>query len=73
MTDPEFQPSWRKPFGMGLILAIIGIWAFLIASLNGQIGMLPIWAQIIIYAIAGIVWIMPLKPLLRWMETGRWR
>ncbi|MGP0730965.1 DUF2842 domain-containing protein, partial [Escherichia coli] len=23
--------------------------------------------------VAGIVWILPLKPLLLWMETGRWR
>jgi hypothetical protein len=29
--------------------------------------------QAIFYLIAGIVWILPLKPLLRWMETGRWR
>ena len=73
MTEPEFQPSWRKPFGMALIVAIIALWAFIIGSLNGYIGMLPIWAQLIIYAVAGIIWIMPLKPLLQWMETGRWR
>ena len=27
----------------------------------------------IFYTVAGIAWILPLKPLLRWMETGSWR
>ena len=26
-----------------------------------------------LHVIAGIAWIAPLKPLLRWMETGRFR
>lgn len=73
MNEPHYQPSWRKPFGMGLILAIIIGWAFLIASFNQQIGQLHIALQLILYAIAGIVWILPMKPLLRWMETGRFR
>ncbi|MPT47842.1 MAG: DUF2842 domain-containing protein [Sphingobium sp.] len=70
MTPPH-QPSWRKPFGMFLILALIALWAFVIGSLSGPIGRLPGWAQIPIYLISGIIWIFPLKPLLRWMETGR--
>ncbi|HKR17324.1 DUF2842 domain-containing protein [Rhizorhapis sp.] len=67
------NPSWRKPVGMFLILGIIAVWAFIIASLSQQIGALPGWVQLIIYAVAGIVWILPLKPLLAWMETGKWR
>jgi len=27
----------------------------------------------VIYLVAGVIWIAPLKPLLRWMELGRWR
>ena len=30
-------------------------------------------ARALSICVAGIVWILPLKPLLRWMETGRWR
>ncbi|MFL6858840.1 MAG: DUF2842 domain-containing protein, partial [Allosphingosinicella sp.] len=33
----------------------------------------PALAQLPFYVAAGIVWILPLKPLLRWMETGKWR
>lgn len=66
-------PSWRKPAGMFIIMALITLWAVLIASFAEAIGALPGWAQIPIYVVSGIIWIMPLKPLLQWMETGRWK
>lgn len=66
-------PSWRKPAGMFLILTMVTVWAVIIASLSRWIGALPNLVQAVIYLIAGIVWILPLKPLLLWMETGKWR
>ncbi len=65
--------SWRKPFGILMILALIAIWAVLVASLSGTVGEWHILAQSLYYLIAGVVWILPLKPLLVWMETGKWR
>jgi hypothetical protein len=67
------QPSWRKPAGIFAILALIAAWAVLIVSLAGEVSQWPILVQAIFYLIAGIAWILPLKPLLRWMETGRFR
>lgn len=67
------DPSWRKPAGMLLILLIVAIWAVLIASASSWIAMLPGWAQAVIYIVCGIIWIAPMRPLLIWMETGRWR
>lgn len=72
MTDPN-QPSWRKPAGIFLILGLIALWALLISSFSPAIGALPGWAQIPVYLVSGIIWIAPLRPLLQWMETGRWR
>lgn len=69
----DYRPTWRKPFGMGLILAIIALWAFIVASFSTVIGTWPRALQLVLYVTAGIVWIFPMKPLLRWMETGRWR
>ena len=66
-------PSWRKPVGMVLILLLILLWCVAVASLSPTIGRLPALAQAAFYLFTGIVWIMPLKPLLRWMELGRWR
>ena len=75
--DPRHyhQPSWRKPVGMLAIIGLIALWAVLVASLSTQIGALPPWAQVPVYLVLGIVWIwvLPLRRLLAWMETGRWR
>jgi len=64
-------PSWRKPAGMLLIVAIIIVWAMLVASLSGVVGRWHWVLQLAFYGVAGIVWITPMKPLLRWMEGGR--
>ncbi|PZU12521.1 MAG: DUF2842 domain-containing protein [Sphingobium sp.] len=75
--DPRHyhQPSWRKPVGMIGIVALIILWAVLVGSLSGLIGALPIWAQVPVYVVLGIVWIwvLPLRRILTWMETGRCR
>lgn len=65
--------SWRKPFGMFAIILLIIAWCALVASASGEIARLPWLAQLAVYATAGIVWALPLRPALRWMETGRWR
>ncbi len=67
------QPTWRKPTGVGLILLLILIWGILVATLAGYLGEMPWPLQALFYLVAGIAWILPLKPLLRWMETGKWR
>lgn len=67
------QPSWRKPAGIFAILALIAIWVALVASLAGTVGQWPVLLQAIFYLVAGLAWVLPLKPLLRWMETGRFR
>jgi hypothetical protein len=66
-------PTWRKPFGMFLILLLICVWSGLVVSQADRISALPAWAQIPVYFLAGTIWILPLKPLLRWMELGEWR
>ena len=64
------NPSWRKPAGAFAIIALIIVWTVLVVSLSGQIGRLPTIVQAIIYLVAGVVWILPLRPLLVWMEGG---
>ena len=67
------SPSWRKPFGMMLILLLILVWSTIVLAASPFIERLPPLAQAPVYLVAGIIWIVPLKPLLRWMELGRWR
>jgi hypothetical protein len=67
------KPTWRKPAGIGLILLLIAGWAFLVATGADHLAGLSWPVHALYFIAAGLVWILPLKPLLRWMETGRWR
>jgi hypothetical protein len=67
------EPTWRKPAGMGLILLLIVAWTVLVVSAADLLAGMPWPVHALYYLVAGIVWILPLKPLLRWMELGRWR
>ena len=67
------KPTWRKPAGIFLILLLIAGWAVLVASGADLLAGLPWPVHVLYFLVAGIVWILPLKPLLRWMETGKWR
>ncbi len=73
MPHGSVEPSWRKPVGALTIIGTAFFWVFLIASFSRQIGVLPVLVQLPIYLVTGVMWIAPLKPLLQWMETGRWR
>ena len=70
--DPP-RPSWRKPVGMLLILLLIAAWGFVVVTVAETLPELHWALKALFFIAAGIVWILPLKPLLRWMETGRWR
>ena len=71
MPDPE--PSSRKLVGIGLILLLIALWATFVASLAQVVGQWPILVQAVFYLVMGIAWIIPLKPLVRWIQTGSFR
>ena len=66
------HPSWRKPAGIAAILLLVLFWAVLVASFSETLGRLPVLVQALFYLVVGIAWIAPLKPLLRWSQTGRW-
>ena len=70
-ADPP--PSWRKPAGIFMILALIIVWTAIVVALSPWVGAWPVLVQALFYLAAGIVWVLPLKPLLRWMELGKWR
>jgi hypothetical protein len=65
------MPSWRKGAGIVAIMLLIALLAVFVASLSAVIGRWPVLGQALFYLVIGIIWIAPLKPLLRWIETGR--
>jgi predicted membrane channel-forming protein YqfA (hemolysin III family) len=66
-------PSARKLAGIALILLLIVLWAAFVASLAQLVGKWPVLIQAPFYLFMGIVWIIPLKPLVRWIQTGSFR
>jgi len=74
MAQPPIrQPSVRKLAGIGAILLVIVVWASFVAALGPFVGQWPVLVQAPFYLVMGTVWIVPLKPLLRWIETGIFR
>ena len=66
-------PTWRIPIGIiGLFIGLT-IYAIVIARYAPDlIGSWPALAQTLVYLILGVVWLLPLKRFLIWMETGKW-
>jgi hypothetical protein len=67
------EPSPRKLGGIALILLLIVLWAAFVAALAPVVGKWPVLVQAPFYLFMGIAWIIPLKPLIRWMQTGSFR
>ena len=67
------EPTWRIPVGlMGLLLALL-VYGVLVARYVPElIGGWNALVQTVIYLFLGLVWLLPLRRFLIWMETGRW-
>ncbi len=67
------EPTARIPIGiLGLFIGLI-IYGVLIARYVPEvIGAWPTWAQTIVYLVLGIIWLLPLRRFMIWMETGKW-
>ena len=67
------SPTWRIPVGIfGLLIGLL-VYAIVIARYAPDIiGSWPTLAQTLVYIVLGVIWLLPLKRFLIWMETGRW-
>ena len=67
------EPTWRIPVGLiGLLLALL-VYGILIARyLPELIGGWHALVQTVIYLVLGLIWLLPLRRFLIWMETGSW-
>lgn len=66
-------PTWRIPFGIISLFVALMIYGVVIARYApGIIGTWPGLAQTVIYLVLGLIWLLPLRRFLIWMETGRW-
>ena len=68
------EPTLRIPLGILVLLAVLGAYALVVARYVPEVvGQWPALAQAAIYLVLGLIWLLPLRRFLIWMETGRWR
>ena len=66
------EPTLRIPLGILGLLAALTVYALVVAWASQWFDSLPALAQAVVYLVLGIVWVLPLRRFLIWMETGRW-
>jgi len=70
------EPTWRIPAGvLGLLAVLLGYGAVVAWFVAPWIAAWPALAQTPVYVLLGVgwLWAMPVRQLLAWMETGRWK
>lgn len=66
-------PTWRIPVGIiGLFIGLMIYGVLIAVYLADILSNWPGWVQTVIYVFLGLIWLLPLKRFLIWMETGRW-
>ena len=73
MSPPMSDPSPRKLAGILVIAAVILLWAAFVAAMAPLVGKWPVLVQAPYYLFMGVAWVIPLKPFVRWAQTGRIR
>ncbi|TCD05074.1 DUF2842 domain-containing protein [Erythrobacteraceae bacterium CFH 75059] len=66
------EPTWRIPVGLLALLAALIVYGLIIARYVPEIvGAWPALLQTVVYLVLGLIWLLPLRRFLIWMETGR--
>lgn len=66
-------PTWRIPFGIISLFVALMIYGLVIARYAPSlIGRWSGGAQTVVYVVLGLIWLLPLRRFLIWMETGSW-
>ena len=58
----------RKAIGSLAILAWLTAWIIGAATVGSAIATAPKLVMPLFYAVAGVAWVIPLRPLFRWMN-----
>ncbi len=61
----------RKALGCFALLAYLTLYAAFAAALGAYLlPLMPAWAELLYFVVAGVAWVAPLKPLFTWMNRG---
>lgn len=68
------EPTMRIPLGILALCAALLVYGLLVTRYVAPLmAGWPALAQLPVYVALGLVWLLPLRRFLIWMETGRWR
>jgi hypothetical protein len=59
----------RRFIGAMVILVWVVAYIAVVAVIGDRVTKEPIWIQLIFFPIAGLAWVLPVKPLLKWMHA----
>jgi Protein of unknown function (DUF2842) len=67
------KPTWRIPAGVLALVAALAAYGLAVVTwLTPYMGDWHALAQLPVYVMLGVIWLLPLRRFLIWMETGRW-
>ena len=66
------NPTLRIPLGILGLLAGLPIYALAVMWASQWIERWPNLVQAGVYLVLGVIWLLPMRRFLIWMETGRW-
>lgn len=62
--------STRRIVASLIMMAIIAAWILIAATVGTYLATAPKWLTLGFFIFAGIGWILPLKPVFAWMNSG---
>jgi predicted membrane channel-forming protein YqfA (hemolysin III family) len=67
------NPSFRKLVGGFVMLAFVVVYALVAMSLadSRPVNEAPGLVQVCVYIVLGLAWVLPMMPLILWMERGK--
>jgi hypothetical protein len=67
------EPTWRIPAGvLALVVVLLAYGGLVSRFIAPLMAGWPVLGQLPVYIVLGIIWLLPLKRFMIWMETGRW-
>jgi hypothetical protein len=68
------QPTWRIPIGILALVTVLLLYGAIVARLLAPVmSGWPVLAQLPVYLVLGVIWLLPLRRFMIWMETGRFK
>ncbi|MEL6661967.1 MAG: DUF2842 domain-containing protein [Pseudomonadota bacterium] len=60
----------RKPIAILALFAVLGVWIVVATMIGSAIATAPGLLQLIFYIVAGIGWVIPMRPIFMWMNSA---